>query len=219
MSETTFAIVFFCACVLFLSAVGYFAFGVLAKFYAFIKFAVRLCLQDPKFSLAMFAPACILSLYIALVSQNIIFNFTWGASANVFGGPASGLLLDALLFGFSLIARLEERYFYVFSFRLALLELLCGLVTAIISRDIFSIYVPYAQILLVFCVCLDFLCLSAAKANAKLLDDLSTKNDLSEPEKLAKEALERLANSPDKEEALLQANFIRIKLNQIRRAG
>ena len=219
MSETTFAIVFFCACVLFLSAVGYFAFGVLAKFYDFIKCAVRLCLQDPKFSLAMFAPACILSLYIALVSQNIIFNFTWGASANVFGGPASGLLLDALLFGFSLIARLEERYFYVFSFRLALLELLCGLVTAIISRDIFSIYVPCAQILLVFCVCLDFLCLSAAKANAKLLDDLSTKNDLSEPEKLAKEALERLANSPDKEEALLQANFIRIKLNQIRRAG
>lgn len=68
-------IIFYCACVLFLSAVGYFAFGVLAKFYAFIKFAVRLCLQDPKFSLAMFAPACILSLYITLVSQNVIFNF------------------------------------------------------------------------------------------------------------------------------------------------
>lgn len=48
-------IIFYCACVLFLSAVGYFAFGVLAKFYAFIKFAARLCLQDPKFSLAMFA--------------------------------------------------------------------------------------------------------------------------------------------------------------------
>ena len=72
MSETTFAVVFFCACVLFLSAVGYFAFGVLAKFYAFIKFAVCLCFQDPKFSLAMFAPAFILSLYIALVSQNLI---------------------------------------------------------------------------------------------------------------------------------------------------
>ena len=57
---------------LFLSAVGYFAFGVLAKFYAFIKFAVCLCFQDPKFSLAMFAPAFILSLYIALVSQNLI---------------------------------------------------------------------------------------------------------------------------------------------------
>ncbi|MBC2882394.1 hypothetical protein H7R39_03785 [Campylobacter sp. Marseille-Q3452] len=219
MSETTFMVVFFCACVLFLSAVRYFAFGVLAKFYAFIKFAVRLCLQDPKFSLAMFAPAFILSLYIALISQNLIFDFTWSASANVFGGPASGLFLDALLFGFSLIARLEERYFYVFSFRLALLELLCGLITAIISRDIFSIYVPCAQILLAFCVCFDFLCLSAAKANAKLLDDLSAKNDLSESEKLAKEALERLANSPDKEEALLQANFIRIKLNQIRRAA
>ena len=219
MGETTFAIVFFCACVLFLSAVGYFAFGVLAKFYAFIKFAVRLCLQDPKFSLVMFAPAFILSLYIALVSQNIIFNFTWGASANVFGGPASGLLLDALLFGFSLIARLEERYFYVFSFRLALLELLCGLITAIISRDIFSIYVPCAQILLVFCVCFDFLCLSAAKANAKLLEELSAKNDLSEPEKLAKEALERLAKLPDKEEALLQANLIRMKMKQEYRAA
>ena len=204
---------------LFLSAVGYFAFGVLAKFYAFIKFAVRLCLQDPKFSLVMFAPAFILSLYIALVSQNIIFNFTWGASANVFGGPASGLLLDALLFGFSLIARLEERYFYVFSFRLALLELLCGLITAIISRDIFSIYVPCAQILLVFCVCFDFLCLSAAKANAKLLEELSAKNDLSEPEKLAKEALERLAKLPDKEEALLQANLIRMKMKQEYRAA
>lgn len=212
-------VIFFCACALFLTAVGYFAFGVLAKFYAFIKFAARLCLQDPKLSLAMFAPACILSLYIALVSQNIIFDFTWGASANVFGGSASGLFLDALLFGFSLIARLEERYFYVFSFRLALLELLCGLITAIISRDIFSTYVPCAQILLVFCVCFDFLCLSTAKANAKLLDDLSAKNDLSESEKLAKEVLERLANSPGKEEALLQANFIRIKLNQIRRAG
>jgi len=118
LSETTFAIVFFCACVLFLSAVGYFAFGVLAKFYAFIKFAVRLCLQEPKFSLVMFAPAFILSLYIALVSQNLIFDFTWSASANVFGGPASVLLLDALLFAFSLIARLEERYFYVFSFQI-----------------------------------------------------------------------------------------------------
>lgn len=124
--------------------------------------------------------------FILLVSQNIIFDFTWGASANIFGRPASGLLLDALLFGFSLIARLEERYFYVFSFRLALLELLCGLITAIISRDIFSIYVPCAQILLVFCVCFDFLCLSEAKANAKLLDDLSAKNDLSEPETLPK---------------------------------
>ena len=152
--------------------------------------------------------------FILLVSQNIIFDFTWGASANIFGGPASGLLLDALLFGFSLIARLEERYFYVFSFRLALLELLCGLITAIISRDIFSIYVPCAQILLVFCVCFDFLCLSAAKANAKLLEELSAKNDLSEPEKLAKEALERLANSPGKEEALLQANLIRMKMKQ-----
>ena len=98
MSETTFAIIFYCACALFLAAVGYFALGVLAKFYAFIKFAVRLCLQDPKFSLVMFAPACILSLYIALISQNLIFDFTWSASANVFGGPASGLLLDALLF-------------------------------------------------------------------------------------------------------------------------
>ena len=204
---------------LFLAAVGYFAFGVLAKFYAFIKFAARLCLQDPKFSLAMFAPAFILSLYIALVSQNIIFDFTWGASANVFGGPASGLFLDALLFGFSLIARLEKRYFYVFSFRLALLELLCGLITAIISRDIFSIYVPCAEILLVFCVCFDFLYLSAAKANAKLLDDLSAKNDLSESEKLAKEALERLSNSPDKEKALLKANLVRIKLKQIRRVA
>lgn len=212
MSETTFVVVFFCACVLFLTAVGYFALGVLAKFYAFIKFAVHLCSQEPKFSLAMFAPAFILSLYIALVSQNIIFDFTWGASANVFGGPASGLFLDALLFGFSLIARLEERYFYVFSFRLALLELLCGLITAIISRDIFSIYVPCAQILLVFCVCFDFLCLSIAKANAKLLDDLSAKNDLSEPENLAKEALKRLSNWPDKEEALLQANIIRMKI-------
>jgi hypothetical protein len=217
LSETTFAIIFYCACALFLAAVGYFALGVLAKFYAFIKFAVRLCLQDPKFSLVMFAPACILSLYIALISQNLIFDFTWSASANVFGGPASGLLLDALLFGFSLIARLEERYFYVFSFRLALLELLCGLITAIISRDLFGIYVPCAQILLVFCVCFDFLCLSAAKANAKLLDDLSAKNDLSETEKLAKEALERLSNSPDKEEALLKANLIRIKLKQVRR--
>lgn len=56
---------------LFLSAVGYFAFGVLAKFYAFIKFAVRLCLQEPKFSLVMFAPAFILSLYIALISTEI----------------------------------------------------------------------------------------------------------------------------------------------------
>ena len=217
MSETTFAIIFYCACALFLAAVGYFALGVLAKFYAFIKFAVRLCLQDPKFSLVMFAPACILSLYIALISQNLIFDFTWSASANVFGGPASGLLLDALLFGFSLIARLEERYFYVFSFRLALLELLCGLITAIISRYLFGLYVPCAQILLVFCVCFDFLCLSAAKANAKLLDDLSAKNDLSETEKLAKEALERLSNSPDKEEALLKANLIRIKLKQVRR--
>lgn len=219
MSETTFAIIFYCACALFLAAVGYLALGVLAKFYSFIKFATRLCLQDPKFSLAMFAPACILSLYIALVSQNIIFDFTWSTSANIFGGPASGLFLDVLLFGFSLIARLEERYFYVFSFRLALLELLCGLVTAIISRDIFSIYVPCAQILLVFCVCFDFLCLSAAKVNAKLLDDLSAKNDLSESEKLAKEALVRLANSPCKEEALLQANLIRMKMKQIRCAA
>ena len=176
-------------------------------------------MQDPKFSLAMFAPAFILSLYIVLISQNIIFDFTWGAWANVFGGPASWLLLDALLFGFSLIARLEERYFYVFSFRLALLELLFGLITAIISRDIFSIYVPCAEILLVLCVCFDFLCLGAAKANAKLLDDLSARNDLSEPEKLAKEALERLANLPDKEEALLQANLIRMKMKQERRAA
>jgi membrane protein len=214
LGKTTFTVVFFCACALFLTAVGYFALGVLAKFYAFIKFAVRICLQDPKFSLAMLAPAFILSLYIVLVSQNIIFNFTWGASANIFGGPASGLLLDVLLFGFSLIARLEERYFYVFSFRLALLELLCGLITAIISRDIFSIYVPCAQILLVFCVRFDFLCLSAAKANAKLLEELSAKKDLREPENLAKEALERLANLPDKEEALLQANLIRMKMKQ-----
>lgn len=199
---------------LFLSAVGYFAFGVLAKFYAFIKFAVRLCLQDPKFSLAIFAPAFILTLYITLISQNLIFDFTWSASANVFGGPASGLLLDVLLFAFSLIARLEERYFYVFSFRLALLELLCGLITAIISRDIFSIYVPCAEILLVFCVCFDFLCLSAAKASAKLLEELSAKKDLSESEKLAKEALERLANSPGTEEALLQTNLIRMKMKQ-----
>ena len=212
-------VIFYCACALFLAAVGYFALGVLAKFYAFIKFAVRLCLQDPKFSLAVFVPACVLSLYVALVSQNLVFDFTWSASANVFGGPASGLLLDVLLFAFSMIARLEERYFYVFSFRLALLELLCGLITAIISRDIFSIYVPCAQILLVFCVCFDFLCLSAAKANVKLLEELSAKEDLSEPEKLAKEALERLANSPNKEEALLQANFIRIKLKQIRRSA
>nr|WP_314472239.1 hypothetical protein [uncultured Campylobacter sp.] len=219
MGKTTFAVVFFYACALFLAAVGYFALGVLAKFYAFIKFAARLCLQDPKFSLAMFAPAFILSLYIVLISQNIIFDFTWGAWANVFGGPASWLLLDALLFGFSLIARLEERYFYVFSFRLALLELLFGLITAIISRDIFSIYVPCAEILLVLCVCFDFLCLGAAKANAKLLDDLSARNDLSEPEKLAKEALERLANLPDKEEALLQANLIRMKMKQERRAA
>nr|WP_315062671.1 hypothetical protein [uncultured Campylobacter sp.] len=204
---------------LFLSAVGYFAFGVLAKFYAFIKFAVRLCLQDPKFSLAIFAPAFILTLYITLISQNLIFDFTWSASANVFGGPASGLLLDVLLFAFSLIARLEERYFYVFSFRLALLELLCGLITAIISRDIFSIYVPCAEILLVFCLCFDFLCLSAAKASAKLLEELSAKKDLSESEKLAKESLEQLANSPNKEEALLKANLIRIKLKQIRRSA
>ena len=40
---------------LFLSVVEYFALGVLAKFYVLIKFAARLCLQDPKFSLAMFA--------------------------------------------------------------------------------------------------------------------------------------------------------------------
>ena len=219
MSETTFAIVFFCACVLFLSAVGYFAFGVLAKFYAFIKFTVRLCLQNPKFSLAVFAPAYILSLYIALVSQNLIFDFTWSASAQIFGGVGDEMLLYALLFVFSLIARLEEQYFYVFSFRLALLELLCGLITAIISRDLFSIYAPCAEILLVFCVCFDFLCLSAAKANVKLLEELSAKKDLREPEKLAKEALERLTNSPNKEEALLQANFIRIKLKQIRRAA
>jgi len=63
------------------------------------------------------------------------------------------------------------------------------------------------------------LCLSAAKANAKLLEELSAKKDLREPEKLAKEALERLTNSPGKEEALLQANFIRIKLKQIRWAA
>ena len=217
MSETTFAIVFFCACVLFLSAVGYFAFGVLAKFYAFIKFTVRLCLQNPKFSLAVFAPAYILSLYIALVSQNLIFDFTWSASAQIFGGVGDEMLLYALLFVFSLIARLEEQYFYVFSFRLALLELLCGLITAIISRDLFSIYAPCAEILLVFCVCFDFLCLSAAKANVKLLEELTAKKDLSEHEKLAKEALERLSNSPDKEEALLKANLIRIKLKQVRR--
>ena len=167
----------------------------------------------------MFAPAFILSLYIALVSQNLIFDFTWSASAQIFGGVGGEMLLYALLFGFSLIARLEERYFYVFSFRLALLELLCGLITAIISRDFFGIYVPYAQILLVFCVCFDFLCLSAAKANAKLLEELSTKKDLSESEKLAKEALERLLNSPDKEKALLKANLVRIKLKQIRRVA
>ena len=202
---------------LFLSAVGYFAFGVLAKFYAFIKFTVRLCLQNPKFSLAVFAPAYILSLYIALVSQNLIFDFTWSASAQIFGGVGDEMLLYALLFVFSLIARLEEQYFYVFSFRLALLELLCGLITAIISRDLFVIYVPCAEILLVFCVCFDFLCLSAAKANVKLLEELTAKKDLSEHEKLAKEALERLSNSPDKEEALIKANLIRIKLKQVRR--
>ena len=84
MGETTFAVVFFCACALFLAAVGYFALGVLAKFYAFIKFAARLCLQDPKISLAMFAPAFILSLYIVLVSQNIIFDFTWGRLGKCF---------------------------------------------------------------------------------------------------------------------------------------
>ena len=202
---------------LFLSAVGYFAFGVLAKFYAFIKFAVRLCLQDPKFSLAIFAPAFILTLYITLISQNLIFDFTWSASAQIFGGVGDEMLLYALLFVFSLIARLEEQYFYVFSFRLALLELLCGLITAIISRDLFSIYAPCAEILLVFCVCFDFLCLSAAKANVKLLEELTAKKDLSEHEKLAKEALERLSNSPDKEEALIKANLIRIKLKQVRR--
>lgn len=118
-----------------------------------------------------------------------------------------------------MIARLEERYFYVFSFRLAVLGLLCGLITAIISRDIFSTYVPCAQILLVFCVCFDFLCLSAAKANAKLLEELSAKKDLRELEKLAKEVLERLANSSDKEEALLQANIIRMETKQARRAA
>lgn len=154
MSETTFAIIFYCACALFLVAVGYLALGVLAKFYAFIRFVVRLCLQDPKFSPAMFVPACILSLYIALFSTKI-----------------------------------------------------------------FSIYLACAEILLVFCVCFDFLCLSAAKANAKLLDDLSAKNDLSESKKLAKEALERLANSSDKEEALLQANIIRMETKQARRAA
>ena len=68
----------------------------------------------------MFAPACILSLYIALVSQNLIFDFTWSASAQIFGGVGGEMLLYALLFVFSLIARLEEQYFYVFSFRLAL---------------------------------------------------------------------------------------------------
>ena len=103
---------------LFLSAVGYFAFGSLAKFYAFIRFVVRLCLQDPKFSPAMFVPACILSLYIALFSTKI-----------------------------------------------------------------FSIYLACAEILLVFCVCFDFLCLSAAKANAKLLEELNAKKDLRKPEK------------------------------------
>ena len=103
---------------LFLSAVGYFAFGGLVKFYAFIRFVVRLCLQDPKFSLAMFVPACILSLYIALFSTKI-----------------------------------------------------------------FSIYLACAEILLVFCVCFDFLCLSAAKANAKLLEELNAKKDLRKPEK------------------------------------
>ncbi len=147
-------VIFYCACALFLAAVGYFALGVLAKFYAFIKFAARLCLQDPKFSLVMFAPAYILSLYIALV-----------------------------------------------------------------STEIFSIYLACAEILLVFYVCFDFLCLSAAKANVKLLEELSAKKDLSEPENLAKEALERLANSHDKEEALLQANIIRMKMKQVCRAG
>lgn len=107
MGKTTFAIIFYCACVLFLSAVGYFTFGVLAKFYAFIKFAVRLCSQEPKFSLAMFAPAFILSLYIALFSQNLIFDFTWSASAQIFGGVGDEMLLYALLFAFSLIARLD----------------------------------------------------------------------------------------------------------------
>lgn len=103
-------IIFYCACTLFLAAVGYFALGVLAKFYAFIKFAARLCLQDLKFSLAVFVPACVLSLYIALISTKI-----------------------------------------------------------------FSIYLACAEILLVFCVCFDFLCLSAAKAKTKLLDNLSAK--------------------------------------------
>ena len=73
--------------------------------------------------------------------------------------------------------------------------------------------------MLAFCICFDFLCLSAEKANAKLLEELSAKKDLREHKKLAKEALEWLTNSPNKEEALLQANFIRIKLKQIRRAA
>lgn len=219
MSETTFAIVFFCACALFLTAVGYFAFGVLAKFYAFIKFTVRLCLQNPNLA----SPCSRQRTFYRFTSRwfrKIWFLiFTWSASANVFGGPASGLLLDALLFAFSLIARLEERYFYVFSFRLALLELLCGLITAIISRDLFVIYVPCAEILLVFCVCFDFLCLSAAKASAKLLEELNAKKDLRESEKLAKEELERLVSSPNKKEALLRANLIRMKLKQILRTA
>ncbi len=78
----------------------------------------------------------------------------------------------------------------------------------------FNLYSTCAEILLVFCICFDFLCLSAAKANAKLLEELSAKKDLSEPEKLAKEALERLANSPGTEEALLQTNLIRMKMKQ-----
>jgi hypothetical protein len=46
-------------------------FGRFGEIYAFIKFAVRLCSQEPKFSLAVFAPARVLSLYIALISTEI----------------------------------------------------------------------------------------------------------------------------------------------------
>jgi len=63
------------------------------------------------------------------------------------------------------------------------------------------------------------LCLSAAKANAKLLEELSTKKDLSEPEKLAKEALERLANPPKKKKTPLKTKLLPVKIKQIRRAA
>ena len=63
------------------------------------------------------------------------------------------------------------------------------------------------------------MCLSAAKASAKLLEELNAKKDLRESEKLAKEELERLVSSPNKKEALLRANLIRMKLKQILRTA